>query len=66
MKFTVFVTVMFVIFLVAKIATGCYTNVMICAAMQKPLLWLSVGFGVVAGICFLIKIIKEIKELFKK
>lgn len=66
MKLIIFLAVMFVIFLVAKLTTGFYVEtVPLLQAYQPALLWLTVGSGVLLGLCIAIKIIKEIKETFK-
>lgn len=66
MKITILLTVLFIIFLVAKITTGFYAEtVPLLQAYQTALFWLTVGSGVLLGVCIVIKIIKELKEIFR-
>jgi len=66
MKLTIFSAVLFVIFLVAKLTTGYYAEtVPLLQAYQTALFWLTVGSGALMGVCIAIKIIKEIKEIFR-
>lgn len=65
MKLTIFLTIMFLILLGGALTTGYYApTVPLLEVFQKPLMLLSIITGALAGLCILIKLIKEIKGVF--
>ena len=66
MKFTIFLTVVCILSIIASATMGYFVNsVPLLAVYQQPVRIVSIVTGSIAGIFIVIKIIQELREIFK-
>lgn len=66
MKFTIFLTVLCLLSLIANVTISYFVEgVPLLAVYQTPLRIISIVTGSIAGIFIVIKIIQELREIFK-